>query len=52
MDAQKWFSEMTDRSLSLASSGDPHIAYGADHLYHAWSDGASWHLETVEASWG
>ncbi len=52
MDAPKWFYDMTDRSLRLDAAGHPHIAYGADHLYYAWHDGTTWHLETADASWG
>ena len=52
VDAPKWFEKMTDRSLALDASGHPHIAYGADHLYYAWHDGTSWHLETVDSSCG
>ncbi|MDH7486327.1 MAG: carboxypeptidase regulatory-like domain-containing protein, partial [Anaerolineae bacterium] len=43
---------MTNRSLRLDTSGHPHIAYGGDHLYYAWHDGAAWHLETVDPSPG
>ena len=52
VDAPKWFYDMTDRSLRLDAAGHPHIAYGADHLYYAWHDGTTWHLETADASWG
>ncbi len=44
---------MGPRSLALAASGHPHIAYGQDHLYYyARHDGSAWHLETVDESWG
>jgi len=43
---------MTDRSLRLDTAGHPHIAYGEDHLYYAWHNGASWHYETVDDSSG
>jgi outer membrane protein assembly factor BamB len=49
-DCPKSFSEMSDRSLRLDSSGHPHIAYGGDHLYYAWYDGSLWHYETADAS--
>jgi hypothetical protein len=52
VDAPKWFRYMTDRSLALDGNGNPHIAYGADHLYYAWYDGGQWHRETVDASYG
>ena len=48
VDCPKQFSNMTDRSLRLDAAGHPHIAYGEDHLYYAWHDGASWHYETVD----
>ncbi|MFL7794630.1 MAG: hypothetical protein AB8I69_20975 [Anaerolineae bacterium] len=43
---------MTDRSLALDGSNYPHIAYWQDHLYYAWHDGSTWHLETVDGAWG
>ena len=52
VDALKNFDGMTDRSLALDSSGNPHIAYGDDHLYYAWYDGSTWHKETVDPAWG
>jgi len=51
-DCPKLFSSMTDRSLQLDTAGHPHIAYGGDHLYYAWHNGASWHYETVDDSPG
>ncbi|MCP4543063.1 MAG: hypothetical protein GY832_38605, partial [Chloroflexi bacterium] len=39
VDAPRDWTNMTDRSLALDSSGYPHIAYGEDNLYHAWYDG-------------
>jgi len=52
VDCPKNFEYMTDRSLRLDTEGHPHIAYGGDHLYYAWHDGVSWHLETVDDSPG
>jgi hypothetical protein len=46
------FAELSSRSLAFDSADHPHIAYGGDHLYHAWHDGSSWHTETVDAAWG
>lgn len=40
----------SDRSLRLDGNGHPHIAYGGDHLYYAWYDGAGWHYETVDSA--
>ncbi|MCU0611800.1 MAG: carboxypeptidase regulatory-like domain-containing protein [Candidatus Eisenbacteria bacterium] len=51
-DCPKRFGKMTDRCLCLDTSGFPHIAYGHDHLYYAWFDGAFWHHETVDTSPG
>jgi len=51
-DCPKYFTEMSDRSLRLDTAGHPHIVYGDDHLYHAWQDGVSWHLETVDSAPG
>lgn len=39
-----------DHNLALDASGHPHIAYGYDHLYHAWHDGNVWHIETVDGA--
>ncbi len=52
VDAPKMFECMGNRSLALDTAGHRHIAYGADHLYYAWSDGTTWHQEVVDASWG
>jgi hypothetical protein len=43
---------MTDRSLRLDAAGYPHIACGADRLYHAWYDGGTWHVETADDTAG
>lgn len=51
-DCPKRFWGMSDRSLRLDAAGHPHVVYGADHLYYAWHDGASWHYETVDGSPG
>ncbi len=50
VDCPRQFSNMTDRSLRLDAEGHPHIAYGEEHLYHAWHDGANWHYEVVDNS--
>jgi len=52
VDCPKWFYGMTDRSLRLDVAGHSHIAYGRDHLYYAWHDGAQWHYETVDSNPG
>jgi hypothetical protein len=52
VDAPKIFEHMGDRSMELDNSGNPHIAYGKDHLYYAWFDGSSWQREKVDDSPG
>lgn len=52
VDAPSQFGSMGPRSLALDSAGHPHIAYGRDHLYYAYYDGASWQIETVDSSLG
>jgi hypothetical protein len=47
-DCPKHFSDMSDRSFRLDTAGRARIAYGAEHLYYAWFDGAAWHAETVD----
>jgi hypothetical protein len=39
-------------SMALDSSGNPHIVYGGDHLYHAFFDGAAWHTEIIDRTPG
>lgn len=39
-----------DRSLRIDAQGRPHIAYGGDHLYHAYRDGGGWHTEVADSS--
>jgi PKD repeat protein len=51
-DVAEVFQDMRDRSLALDSVGKPHIAYGAQLLYYAWYDGSSWHVETVDNTYG
>ena len=48
VDCPKLFSNMTDRSLRLDHAGHPHVAYGQDHLYYSWHDGAKWHHEVAD----
>ncbi len=48
VDAPQFFYNMTDRMLRLDSNGNPHIAFGADHLYYAWYSSGIWHQETVD----
>jgi len=39
-------------SMAIDGNGGIHIAYGGDHLYHAYYDGFDWDYETVDASCG
>jgi hypothetical protein len=50
VDAPKMFSGMADRSLRLDAAGNPHVAYGDDHLYYAWYDGIDWSYVIVDSS--
>ena len=52
IDAPRKFTGMSDRSLCVDSQGRPHIAFGEDHMYHAWLDGEVWMIETVDYSPG
>lgn len=49
IDEPRQFSNLTSRSITI-DGGQPHIAYGADHLYHAWYDGKEWRREIVDSS--
>lgn len=49
-DCPKQFDYSTDRLLRLDSQGKPHLAYGRDHLYYTWWDGAGWRYETADRS--
>jgi hypothetical protein len=35
-DCPREFDDSSDRMLRLDSLGDPHLAYGRDHLYYTW----------------
>jgi len=48
VDCPKYVGYLTGRSLRVDAAGQPHVAYGGDHLYYAWHDGATWHLETAD----
>ena len=50
-DCPPQFSESSDRMLRLDSGGNPHLAYGRDHLYYAWLDGDTWRSETVDPAY-
>ena len=52
IDAPKLFSNFYSRAIAVDSAGNPHIAYGEDHLYYAYYDGADWNYETADLSSG
>jgi len=49
VDAPKGF-HTSSRVIAVDAGNHPHIAYGGDHLYYAYHDGAAWHYETADAS--
>ena len=50
MDCPRWIGGLTEHTLRLDGNGNPHLAYGGDHLYYATYDGTAWHYETVDKS--
>lgn len=44
--------QIGDRGLALDAAGHPHVAYAGDALYYAHFDGATWHLEVIDAAPG
>jgi len=48
VDNPRLFTFLTDRSIAMDEHDHPHIAYGEDHLYHAWYDGTAWQYETAD----
>lgn len=52
VDAPPLYWEMGPRSLAIDSAGRPRVAFGGDHLYYAWYDGAVWHTVVVDDSPG
>jgi hypothetical protein len=52
VDAPKYILDMTNSYVAYDSYGNPHLAYGSDHLYYAYRSGSSWYLETVDSSPG
>ena len=37
-------------NLKIDSTGNPHIVYGGDHLYHTWWGLGTWHTEVVDSA--
>src|SRR4030042_3302151 len=52
VDAPKWFTDFYSRAMALDTLDRPHIAYGGDHLYHAYFDGTQWQYEVVDSAGG
>jgi hypothetical protein len=52
VDAPKLFFNFYSQAIAIDGSGNPHIAYGQDGLYHAYHDVGGWHNETVDSSGG
>ncbi len=50
VDCPKSFLYYSGRGLQIDTNGHSHIAYGGDHLYYAWYDGAEWQYETVDTA--
>ncbi len=48
VDCPRQFDLMTEHSLQMDSQNRPHIAYGENHLYHAWYDGNAWQYEMAD----
>ncbi|NMC13091.1 MAG: hypothetical protein GYA34_09440 [Chloroflexi bacterium] len=49
-DYTRSFWNMSDRSMAKDSSNRMHVAYGGEHLYHAYFDGSSWQTEMVDSN--
>ncbi len=47
--APKYFTSYFPRAIALDTNGRPHVAYGGDHLYHAYYDGSAWQYEVVDS---
>lgn len=50
IDCPKSIAPITDHSFTLDTTGQPHVAYGGDHLYYAWFNNSSsnWHIQIVD----
>ncbi len=52
VEAPKWFSYFSSRTIALDTDNHPHIAYGGDRLCYVHHDGTGWHSEIVDMSPG
>ncbi|HWR67338.1 MAG TPA: hypothetical protein VN364_14565 [Bellilinea sp.] len=50
VDDGRIFGKLGQNSLAYGPGGVPHVAYGADHLYHAYRAGGNWVVELVDSS--
>ncbi|MBF8277484.1 MAG: exported protein of unknown function [Candidatus Brocadiaceae bacterium] len=50
VDAPRYFDWLSSRAIAVDAGNHPHIAYGGEHLYYAYHDGAAWHYETADTS--
>ncbi len=50
VDYSRSFWNMSPRSMALDSSNRMHVAYGGEHLYHAYFDGNTWQTEMVDGN--
>ncbi len=50
IDDGRVFGGLGQRSLAYGPGGVPHIAYGSDHLYHAYRNAGNWAIEMVDSS--
>jgi len=48
VDCPPQFTESSDRMLRLDMDGNPHLAYGRDHLYYSTFDGNAWQTEIAD----
>ncbi len=48
VDCPKELAVAGERALRLDPNGHLYLAYGGDHLYYAYHDGADWHIETID----
>jgi hypothetical protein len=48
VDAPRTFGGLEQRAIAIDSFNHPHIAYGGDHLYHAYFEGIQWEYEVID----
>lgn len=50
IDDGRIIAELGQNSLAYGPGGVPHVAYGGDHLYHAYRAGGEWGIQLVDSS--